>query len=90
MIEIRAATPAPPAMLFETNPLPWLLVEVEEEVVEVVGGAEVVVGCPEDVGGVEDAVLGDPDEEDEVVGVLPVAAAWYSARAVALALTAKT
>ena len=44
----------------------------------------------EDVGGAEDAVLGDPDEEAAVVGVFPVAAAWYSAKAVALALTAKT
>jgi hypothetical protein len=64
MIETRAATPTPPATLFETNPLPPypLLTAAAELVVD--------AGC--DVPDAPD----DEDPEDPVVeGVFPVAAA---------------
>jgi hypothetical protein len=59
MIETRTATPTPPAMLFETNPLPPY--------------PSVFTVGEEDA---EDEERDDPDEEAEVEGAFPVAAAW--------------
>jgi hypothetical protein len=58
MIETSAATPTPPATLFETNPLPpYPLLTTEGEVEDAAG-----------------AVPDDPDEDPEVEGGCPVAA----------------